>query len=303
MSLCTKTPTKRFRLHTFWGMGFFLPWMLCGGDSPAWAWNAFGHELVAQIALDQLSPQERRLFEQDNQILNRKGAHESLVESAPWLDHLRTIKWNHHRQSLGPWHYIDIPYSPHQSVRRKANHHMNAVLAVIMAQKILADSQSNAWDRGIALRILWHVVGDIHQPMHCIQYIDAMYPKGDKGGNLYPLGPNAWGKNLHAYWDNGGGYLLKPRKPAKNGTVKHIAKEIEARWPCPKNLDLNPDHWAKESYHIAIDVAYQIPEYSVPTNAYEQAVVSTTKERIALAGCRLAAVAKQIYLARVALVG
>ena len=32
-------------------------------------------------------------------------------------------------------------------------------------------------------RLLLHFVGDIHQPLHGVQYFSTKYPNGDKGGN------------------------------------------------------------------------------------------------------------------------
>ena len=53
-----------------------------------------------------------------------------------------------------------------------------------------------------ALRFLIHYVGDIHQPLHCMNRVDKSYPAGDKGGNDFPL-PNHYDANeLHAVWDS-----------------------------------------------------------------------------------------------------
>lgn len=33
-------------------------------------------------------------------------------------------------------------------------------------------------------RYLLHLVGDLHQPLHCTTYVSAYFPNGDMGGNL-----------------------------------------------------------------------------------------------------------------------
>lgn len=53
----------------------------------------------------------------------------------------------------------------------------------------------------LAIRLLIHYVGDVHQPLHASARVDKKYPKGDAGGNAFGL-PNHYGaKNLHSVWD------------------------------------------------------------------------------------------------------
>lgn len=57
----------------------------------------------------------------------------------------------------------------------------------------------------MAMRLLIHYVGDIHQPLHCTSRVDKNYPKGDRGGNLFPIPPEGDEgdiKELHAAWDS-----------------------------------------------------------------------------------------------------
>ncbi len=265
-------------------------------STKVWAWNAFGHFLIAQIAYDQLTPAERIFFQHDNQGFSSHDKYEDLIQSSIWLDKLRAVKWNHQVKPLGKLHYIGLPYSPDYITRSRVSK-MNAVVAVKMAKKILSDSNVDKVDRTISLRILWHVVGDIHQPMHCIKYINANYPRSDKGGNLYRLGPNLLSKNLHGYWDVGGGALVRHKKSLRQD-IKHVATMLEKRWPCQKSMDLDPKNWAQESYQLAAGFAYQTPEYIIPSEEYHKKTQSISEERIALAGCRLAAMSKQIYQAR-----
>jgi hypothetical protein len=53
-----------------------------------------------------------------------------------------------------------------------------------------------------ALRLLIHYVGDVHQPLHASNRVNRAYPKGDRGGNDFPL-PSHYGvKELHAVFDD-----------------------------------------------------------------------------------------------------
>ncbi|MGL5742868.1 MAG: S1/P1 nuclease [Legionella sp.] len=51
---------------------------------------------------------------------------------------------------------------------------------------MLSSKHTNAADKRFALRLLIHVVGDVHQPLHAITRVSTQLPKGDMGGNLFP---------------------------------------------------------------------------------------------------------------------
>lgn len=60
----------------------------------------------------------------------------------------------------------------------------------------------NAADsKSIALRLLIHFMGDIHQPLHSLNRVDGSYPTGDAGGNAFPLTYHYDVDELHALWD------------------------------------------------------------------------------------------------------
>jgi len=56
--------------------------------------------------------------------------------------------------------------------------------------------------RSIALRLLLHYYGDIHQPLHSSTLYSNDYKSGDRGGNDFILKNRYSTKNLHALWDN-----------------------------------------------------------------------------------------------------
>ena len=69
-------------------------------------------------------------------------------------------------------------------------------------------------EKAIMLRLLIHVLGDLHQPLHASGFYNQTYngPDGDGGGNKYFIDDKITGQslvNLHYFWDSGAG-LLKP---------------------------------------------------------------------------------------------
>jgi len=53
------------------------------------------------------------------------------------------------------------------------------------------------------MRLMIHIIGDIHQPLHTSALFSKEFPKGDLGGNLFEiiyLKKKSY-KELHEFWD------------------------------------------------------------------------------------------------------
>ena len=46
-----------------------------------------------------------------------------------------------------------------------------------------------------------HLIGDMHQPLHCATYYSTAYHTGDRGGNEQLIKVNGRVLDLHTYWD------------------------------------------------------------------------------------------------------
>jgi hypothetical protein len=112
--------------------------------------------------------------------------------------------------------------------------------------------------KAIALAWLFHLVGDIHQPLHTAQIFTAEYPKGDRGGNEICLRVTQAGQptDLHRFWDGvitSSSNLTRPRNEAtslrsRQGFQRGQLTELG-------NTDF--ESWAKESFEIATKFAYR----------------------------------------------
>ena len=250
------------------------------------AWNALGHRLIAQIAYDHLIPAAKKQINFYNQSVNEVYLPRlSFVNAAPWLDSARRVQ----RQQAGlrAIHYIDTPFSLDKTPLVSPAT-PNALTAIARAQSVLDDPHSFAVDKGLSIRILLHVIGDLHQPLHAADQYSRRYPKGDLGGNRFRLGKNQIANNLHAYWDRGGGFLLANKK-VTNRDLRMMATLIEKKWPCKMdNAYLVVDQWRAESFELAVNKVYFIASYQTPSWYYQRMVQKMTQQQIALAGCRVA---------------
>lgn len=243
-----------------------------------YSWNAAGHRLVAQIAYDHMTEHAKQRCKDYNQVLNQSNKPLNLIDAAVWLD-----RASYYNKTLKSWHYIDMPFTV-DGTPLKPPHEINAVTAIKKARSILKNKQRSDAEKGFSLRVLLHVVGDLHQPMHAVAQYSVFFPLGDQGGNRIQLAKNRIATNLHAYWDNGGGSL-----------VNMSAELIESHWPChPQEMILSPQNWANESHKIAVKHAYRIQMNQVPSSDYQTMVQMISEQQIALAGCRLAALLNKI---------
>lgn len=247
------------------------------------AWNALGHRLVAQIAIDNLDAHTQKTLNDYHHQLDSVYRPSSLVNAAPWMDTLRYDK----KLWLERKHYINIPFS-RDGTPLAEPYSQNAVTAIQGAREVFANSDASLFDKGFSVRILLHVVGDLHQPLHSTSEFSRQFPQGDLGGNRVHLGKNLVANNLHAYWDRGGG-LLCPKKRMNAKRLQRWAHRIEKKWPCARfSKNNDPGQWALQSHALAKRLVYQINPDQIPSKAYQKQTKKISEYQIALAGCRLA---------------
>lgn len=152
------------------------------------AWGMLGHRVVGQIADSYLTQKARKNIEQ---ILGG----ESIAMASTWGDF---IKSDPAYSYLSPWHYVDFDkqytYPEMQSfLKQDTAVDANTKLNLIIAE--LKDKNLEQGKKLLYLRMLIHIVGDVHQPMHTAH-------KEDKGGNDVKVFWFNQPTNLHAVWDS-----------------------------------------------------------------------------------------------------
>jgi len=122
--------------------------------------------------------------------------------AARWADDVRTTdRAQYHR---GLWHYINFPFKPGnqpETVQTKPPEAEN-ILTALTANERIAKTENNS-ERAIALTWLFHLIGDVHQPLHTAQLFTTTYPNGNRGGNEVCIRtmPNRKAMDLHQFWE------------------------------------------------------------------------------------------------------
>ena len=261
--------------------------------SSSQAWNATGHQVIAEIAyehLDTTSKTEiRRLLSAFS--VEYPKIH-TLAQLGPWPDQLRSQKIEYYTH----WHYVDVPFSTDGTPLKNLADTDNAAWALQKLEPVLANPYANRFERARALAFIVHIVADLHQPLHTVSRFSVHYPEGDKGGNLFSLTPSDnSANNLHRLWDNGLGLFAVP---ATRENVQALAESIMRHYPSSRFARqvgmLDEQQWIKEGNALAQHEAYKTPEHTRPNETYLLEGQKTVEMQTALAGYRLAALLNEL---------
>ena len=203
--------------------------------SIAFGWGEDGHRVVCQIAFDELTPAASA---EVNRLLALDPDYESFAESCLYAEIPKRIRWLDHQ--------INLPRSTWAITTDECPLAESCVIPAIQSDfRVLRDADSSDAEKLLALKLLGHWVGDVHQPMH-VSFQD------DRGGNSNNVNVDIPGANLHGVWD----YLIIsrnlgddfPKIAAKLGAS--ITDEQRRAWQHD-----SPIEWADESFQITISAS------------------------------------------------
>jgi S1/P1 Nuclease len=242
---------------------------------PAFAWNIPGHMLSAAIAYQVLRQENPATIENVKAVLEKHPWYANqwqarlrdvsvaddglllFMQAARWTDDIRT---GDKAQNRPRWHYINFPFKPEgqpASVQIREPDPVNILTAMAENESVVKNGNDRE-QRAIALAWLFHLVGDIHQPLHTAQLFTIEYPQGDRGGNEICVRVTQSGQpmDLHRFWD---GVITSS---ADQTRLRNAATEIRNRPGFAKSQltelqDSSAEALVKESFEIATKIAYR----------------------------------------------
>jgi hypothetical protein len=247
---------------------------------PAMAWSALGHQLVGDLAEDQLSQASRG----EVRRLLADEAEPTLGDVATWADALRHSDAARFR-ATSRWHYINAKGGGCGFDLARDCPDGDCIVAAIDAQRrLLGDRAQPLALRRDALKFIVHLVGDLHQPLHAGN-------REDSGGNGFQvsLRRNAGegrdrplGTNLHTVWDQ---HVLASADLDREQFAARLRKQ-SAR---PGAIGAGaPLAWAVESCTL-IDRERVYPDSHSINETYLAAQLPLAERQIVIAAARLAA--------------
>lgn len=147
----------------------------------SFAWGKTGHELTGSIAFKLLDDSTKKI------VLEYLG-NLSFEEAANWMDDSRS---NSYYNYMRTWHYIDMD----KGEKYVPSEERNILTVLHSAINDLKDYKNRKRkDVKRDLLFIFHLVGDLHQPLHTGYVID-------KGGNTIQISSPFVSGNLHSVWD------------------------------------------------------------------------------------------------------
>lgn len=225
----------------------------------------------------------RRLFEQ----------------MARWPDDIRETPW-----SQPEWHYRARIVAGWPSVMTFSVGEAHTAFALNLA--IVRDPKRPASERAVALCWVFHILGDMHQPLHAGHRMDWRFPLTDRLGTIAYVrtAEGADPRTFHDLWDEA---LDRPGTDVAGAeTIAAMAAHVR---PLAISASGGFDQWFNESKALAATRAYG-PETMQGTRSPDAAPVLSAPYlrgmreiaivRITQAGRRLAAMFQQDSAARCA---
>ena len=181
--------------------------------SAAFAWGRQGHTTVALVAEGLLTPAAKQMVDQlrrapgweifkpgDSRYFKKANEElDSVLPGAGWgLEPGGGVgrRMAGAAPGHGTPHYVNTPLSgdgSHDSMATACAD--NCILTELDKEIVILDDKEA--DPGLRMQaLLWvvHLVGDVHQPLHCTD-------NGDKGGNMVGVFVGGRVENLHSAWD------------------------------------------------------------------------------------------------------
>jgi len=278
------------------------------------AWSRPGHMVVAAIAYDELAAHDPQVLAKIDEIMSKHPDHavfevaggsrndtrarKVFLEMARWADDVRGTPFDH-----PTWHYAGRPVidkrKPPSPLPPDAASGA-AMEAYALNLRVAGFKGASPAERAVALCWVFHLVGDIHQPLHMADQHSAALAKGDQGGNLQFIRDPRSGAflNLHSFWDGivrGSGDAADAIEQGASLAARYPRSQFkQLKKTAPVAADVAA--WAKESYDIAQKVVYRSDLATGPTQqegktlpkAYIAEATTAGERQVVLAGYRLA---------------
>ena len=147
-------------------------------------WSKTGHRVIGDVAQNHLTRKTKKAI---SELLDGQ----SLAAISNFGDE---IKADTTYRKFAAWHYVNIPKGK-KYTEVKPNKYGDLVLGINTCIANVKNENSSKEEKAFYLKMLVHLIGDLHQPMHVGRL-------GDKGGNDIQVQWFNRGSNLHRVWDS-----------------------------------------------------------------------------------------------------
>lgn len=235
------------------------------------AWGQLGHYVVGYMAQKQL---KKSTLKKVNKVLGQM----SLGRSGTWMDEIKSDKAFDYAYS---WHYLTSEHGEfNAAIQEKGG---NAYEAIKQLKTELKAGNLTAEEESKKLKMLIHIVEDVHQPLH-------VGTGGDRGGNDVKVEYFGKNSNLHSVWDT---ELIE----GWNMSYTELGDELYRRLNPSVIADYQDstiDDWLNEAVALR-PLIYKLPDSKKLSYNYGYDTRDALEERLLAASVRLAQILEEIY--------
>ncbi len=198
------------------------------------------------------------------------------------------------------WHYVDFPFVvPGSNVTPLPPKTPNAKIKIDELM-VNIPKEKDSPQKAVDLAWFFHLIEDIHQPLHTASLFDLKHPTGDAGGNADYIKLTVIGTVvLHSYWDG----LVSGTVPQYAINAQQLLKKPKYKNMPELTANTTPDDWIlKESFPDAKKYAYKngkVDGLKTAPSVVSASYVSTSKalgeRRVVLSGIRIAQLLIKFY--------
>ena len=241
---------------------------------PSFGWGQKGHDVVAYIAECNLSPEVY-------QKVVKKLDNHSLVYYANWLDNASHTDQYRYTKT---WHYanVDEGFTYETMAKNEKGDVVTAIngtIAEIKSGKLSPDQES------ARLKMLIHLVGDIHCPMHAGHL-------SDRGGNEVIVKFFNRDTKLHKLWDT------ELVEAAHKWSYTEWEQQLNRYCSAERKSELakgSAKDWLDGSHAIATEIYKVSPEKGKLYYDYITYYTPVIEKQLLSGGLRLAKVLNELY--------
>lgn len=258
-----------------------------------YGWGEVGHKAIAELAKDRLSQNSKNAV---SHYLGGMGMYEVAPQPDDYVhgDGSFTEDWHFYNMNKGDtyFHMSECP-NPPSCVVYGIQNFTNALTNAGSNGPFCSSENNPTVIFPCPLIFLIHLVGDIHQPLHCGYGYDA-------GGNEVKVDFFGKSTNLHSVWDSGMIYhYLDPSNGDWFSLYQYLSSDLSSNPNRESQYAsiTNPVTWANESISLVVNDVYNFGGSQVPDlgSAYYTQNWPIASQRMEAAGVRLATLLNNVF--------
>ncbi len=235
-------------------------------------WGQNGHRAVAQIAESYLSNNAR-------DYLEKLLAGESLATVSTFADE---IKSDSRYDEFKTWHYVNVDFDSNYKNSAK-NPEGDILQGIETCLAKLKDSATAEEDQNFYLKMLVHLIADLHQPLH-------LGLEEDRGANDIKVKWFGQSTNLHRVWDTN---LIESYNMSFSELAQQKLPFSEDQISIYRQGNLMD--WFEETRILTQEIYLSAEDGDRLGYAYSYEWFPTVRKQLHKAGIRLAQILNELY--------